>query len=84
MNYSREKARALTLYGNELEVSIPSCYFLPRFHCGVGHLKKNYRLLPDLKPSQNVPKHSLFKLCKFHEKVKGRFFTKDQNVLNNA
>ena len=38
-------------------------------HCGIGHLKT--RLLPDLKPSQNVPKHSFFKLCKFHEKING-------------
>ena len=25
-------------------------------HCGIGHLKKT-RLLPDLKPLQNAPKH---------------------------
>ena len=28
----------------------------------------------DLKPSQNAPKHLLFKLCKYHEKINGRFF----------
>ena len=48
----------------------------------IGHLKS--RLLPDLNPSQNVPKHSLFKWCKFHEKINGRFFARGQNVLYNA
>ena len=37
-------------------------------HCGIGHFKT--RLLPNLKPSQNLPKHSLFQLCKFHKKMK--------------
>ena len=49
-------------------------------HCGIGHLKKN-RLLPDLKLLQNVPQHSLFKLCRFHEKINGQFFARGQNVL---
>ena len=40
--------------------------------------------LPDLKPLQNVPKHSLFKVCKFHEKINGHFFARGQNVLFNA
>ena len=48
--------------------------------CGTGHLKT--RLLPDLKSLQNVPKHSLFKLCEFHEKI--FFFSIGQNVLYNA
>ena len=51
-------------------------------HCGIGHLKT--RLLPDLKLLQNVPHHSLFKLCKFHEKINGQFFARGQNVLYNA
>ena len=47
--------------------------------------KKKKRLLPDLKPSQNVLKHSLFKLWKFHEYIKyGSFFARGQNVLYNA
>ena len=36
--------------------------------------KQKTRLLPNLKPLQNVPKHSLFKLCKFHEKDKWAIF----------
>ena len=52
-------------------------------HCGIGHLKTT--LLPDLKLLQNVvPQHSLFKLCKFHEKINGQFFARGQNVLYNA
>ena len=34
---------------------------------------KKTRLLPDLKPSQNVTDHSLFKLCKFHAEINGQF-----------
>ena len=45
---------------------------------------KKTRLLPDLKLLQNVPQHSLFKLCKFHEKINGQFFARGQNVLYNA
>ena len=48
----------------------------------MGHLKT--RLIPDLKPSQNVSMHSLFKPCKFREKNKGSIFAGDQNVLYNA
>ena len=51
-------------------------------HCGIGHLKT--RLLPDLKLLQNVPNQSLFKLCKFHEKINGHFFARGQNLLYNA
>ena len=51
-------------------------------HCGIGHLK--IRLLPDLKLLQNVAQHSLFKLCKFHEKINGQFFAGGQNVLYYA
>ena len=51
-------------------------------HFGIGHLKT--RLLPDLKLLQNVPQHSLFKLCKFHEKINGQLFARGQNVLYNA
>ena len=41
-----------------------------------GLVKDNQkpRLLPDLKLLQNVPQHSLFKLCKFHEKNKWAIF----------
>ena len=46
--------------------------------------KKKTRLLPDLKLSQNVPKHSLFKMCKFYEKINGQNFARGQNVLYNA
>ena len=35
-------------------------------HHGIGHFRA--RLLPDLKPSQNIPKLSLSKLYKFHDK----------------
>ena len=45
------------------------------------------RLLPDLKvlkPQQNVTNHSLFKLCKFYEKINDSFFARGQNVLFNA
>ena len=45
---------------------------------------KNTRLLPDLKLSQNVPNHTLFKLCKFHTKINSQFFARGQNVLYNA
>ena len=45
---------------------------------------KKTRLLPDLKLLQNVTQHSLFKLCKFHEKINGQFFARGQNVLYNA
>ena len=48
-----------------------------------GHLKKK-RPLPNLKPSQKVPKHPVFKLCQFHEKINGQFFAKGQNLLYNA
>ena len=41
--------------------------------------KKKTRLLPDLKPSQNVPQQSLIKVCKFHEKINDW----GQNVLYN-
>ena len=50
----------------------------------MGHLKKKTRLLPDLKLLQNLPQHSLFKLCKFHEKINGQFFASGQNVPYNA
>ena len=43
-------------------------------HCDIYRTFKKTRLLPDLKRSQNVPKHSLFKLCKFHEKRVVDFF----------
>ena len=46
--------------------------------------KKKTRLLLDLEPSQNVPKHSFSKLCKFHEKINGQFFARGQNVHYNA
>ena len=52
-------------------------------HCGMQHLKKT-RLLPNLKPSQNVLKHSVFKLCKFDEKINGQFFARGQNLLYNT
>ena len=42
-------------------------------HCGIGHLKKKTRLLPDFETLQNVPNHSFFKLCKFYEKINGQF-----------
>ena len=48
-------------------------------HCGIQHFKN--RLLPVLKLLQNVPRHSLFKLCKFHEKINGQFSARGQNVL---
>ena len=60
---------------------VDSCLFLKQ--CSIGHLKKT-RLLLDLKPLQNVLKHSLFKLCKFHEKTNGQFLARGQNVLYNA
>ena len=41
-------------------------------HCGIG--QKKTKLLLDLKPIQNVPKHSLFKLWKFHENIYCWFF----------
>ena len=37
-------------------------------------------MLPDLKHLQNVQNHSLFKLCKFHEKNYVNFFARGQNV----
>ena len=37
---------------------------------------KKTRLLPDLKLLRNVPHHSLFKFCKFHEKINGQFFAR--------
>ena len=42
--------------------------------------KKQNRLLPNLQPSQNVLKYSLFKLRKFHEKIDGRFFARGHNT----
>ena len=47
--------------------SDPYVYFLLR------QVTQKSRLLPDLKPSQNVPKHLLFKLCKLHERINGPF-----------
>ena len=54
--------------------------FSPLFlmHCGIGNLKS--KLLPDLKLSQNVLKHSLFKLCNSHEKINVRLFARGKNV----
>ena len=46
--------------------------------------KQKNRLLPDSKPFQNVPKHSLFKLFKFHEKINEQVFARGPNVLYNA
>ena len=42
------------------------------------------RLLTDLKSSQNALKYSLFKMCKLHKIVKGRFFPRGQNVPYNG
>ena len=46
--------------------------------------KKKNRLFPDMKPSQNVQKHALFKLYKFSEKINGRFYARGQNMRYNA
>ena len=35
--------------------------------------KKKTSQFPDLKLSQNVQNHSLFKMCKFYGKINGRF-----------
>ena len=41
VDYSREKYRALTLYRNQSVVSIPSCYFLPRYNSSPCSQKQN-------------------------------------------
>ena len=43
MDYSRDKGRALTLYRNQSVVSIPSCYFLPRYCVCGGEVRVRER-----------------------------------------
>ena len=67
----------------ELSVLVGESTFVFLKHGVVINILKT-RLLPDLKPSQNVPKHSLFILCKFHGEINGRYFAGGQNGFYNA
>ena len=72
----------IAIFLQYLERGRPTFFTFVFKACDIGHLKS--RLLSDLKPSQNVPKHSLFKLCKFHEKSNGHFYARGQNVPYHA